>query len=426
MADDIWYWHTPGQPSRWAVLDMGLFCPHSCRQCFYSYMGDPEGKQRDQWHGMRRAKFHSTEWLLRVVRSMAANGFIGFDVTGGEPCAHPGLVEVIAEATRLGLATRVITLGQFLPRNDFDLLKRLVGAGMVDIIFSTHAATEELFHDITGASLATSEAAKNYLDKIGFHYTINATISNRNYKTLPEMARLFASHPGCYLVNFIQFMPLYSWAGDHAPEVEADFMEVLPYLQKAVEILDDRDIACNIRYSPMCQVRGLERHMVGLVGVRYDGHEWCNRIDHYATDDADPEEIGRRIDMVPGEPPGATLYRFAGPTPAGEYGDLIAFRGDAPDSASKLFPAKCAGCSAMDVCDGFSPGYLQRHGDRDIQPYDGPSRGSLLHVDRLNYDLAWKLKIAQEPHIAEARGTFVGTMVGNARQSAAIGVATDV
>ena len=110
MADDILYFHKPGRPSDWAVLDMGLFCPHSCRQCFYSYMGDDAGKHSQHW-GMRHAKNHSTEWLLRVVRAFKANGFIGFDITGGEPTAHPGLVDIVALATELGLATRVINSG---------------------------------------------------------------------------------------------------------------------------------------------------------------------------------------------------------------------------------------------------------------------------------------------------------------------------
>ena len=144
---------------------------------------------------------------------------------------------------------------------------------MTDIIFSTHAATEEMFKDITGESLALSEACKSYLDGIGFSYTINCTVSNRNYKELPDIARMFVAHSGCYLVNFIQFMPLYQWAGDHGAEVEVNFAECLPYLTDAVAILDAAGIAVNIRYAPMCGVRGLEKHMVGIVGVRYDPHE---------------------------------------------------------------------------------------------------------------------------------------------------------
>lgn len=400
MTADVWHYHQPGRPSDWAVLDVGLFCPHSCRHCFYVGMNDPEREHGTHW-GMRHAKFHSTEWLLRLVRSIAANGFIGFDITGGEPTAHPGLVDVIAEATRLGLATRIITLGQFLPKKDFALMNRLLAAGVTDFIFSTHAADEALFHELTGESLAASEACKTYLDNIGFSYTINATISNKNFKTLPDMALMFAGHSGCHLVNLLCFMPLYEWAGDHGAEVEANFMEALPYLTEAVAILDAKGIAVNIRYAPMCQVRGLEKHMVGIVGVRYDPHEWNNRIDHYATDEADPDEIGRRIDIIPGEPPGAGLYLFDQPGEIGGVPDIMGFRGPSSASASKLFPTKCTGCAAMGTCDGVSPGYLARHGAEDMQPYPGPDLGGLLHHDRLTYELAWKIKIRQEPHIGK-------------------------
>ena len=67
---------------------------------------------------------------------------------------------------------------------------------------------------------------------------------------------------------------------------------------------------------------------------------WNNRIDHYATDETDPEEMGRRINILPGEAPGAVLYGFGVPTKVGDVNDIIAFRGPAPNCATKLFTAR--------------------------------------------------------------------------------------
>ena len=35
-----------------------------------------------------------------------------------------------------------------------------------------------------------------------------------------------------------------------------------------------------------------------------------------------------------------------------------------------------------------------------MMPYSGTFLGDLLHPERLTYDLAWKVKVGQEPHIA--------------------------
>ncbi len=53
---------------------------------------------------MRHAKFHSRDHLIRFARSLKANGFMGFDVTGGEPGMHPHLVDLVQEATDIGIA----------------------------------------------------------------------------------------------------------------------------------------------------------------------------------------------------------------------------------------------------------------------------------------------------------------------------------
>ncbi len=386
VKTDGWYHHPPGAPSRWSVTDTGLKCTHSCAHCFYVHMDDHE----DPFHGMRHAKFHSTEWLIEVVHALKANDFRGTDFSGGEPSIHPGIVDIVAEATKVGLATRMITLGQFLTRKN--LLERLLDAGICDFEFSHHAHTEELFHAMTGESLARQDDAMRRLDAMGFAYCTNTTITEKNYRVLPEIAREIVTHHGVYTSNFLQLMPLYKWSSK--PEitegVQARFADIKPYLEEAVSIVEEHGIGCNIRYAPMCSVRGMEKNMAGIVGVRYDAHEWTNQIDHRADDTADPEVIGSRLPIRPGTAPGAELFDMPGP-----MGDIriIAGRGD-PRAPSKVFPESCSGCSAMKVCDGIDPGYLQRHGASEFVPYTGPSRGSLLDKDRLAYLPVFKVKVA--------------------------------
>src|SRR5258708_36200881 len=128
----------PGRLSRWGVVDVGLKCMHSCAHCSYSCLDGTT----DQFAGMRHAKFHTRENLFALVDSLADNGFIGFDVTGGEPCLHPNIVEIVGRARERGLAPRIITLAQYLMRKMKSapghdrLLDGLLDAGLVDFRFS--------------------------------------------------------------------------------------------------------------------------------------------------------------------------------------------------------------------------------------------------------------------------------------------------
>ncbi len=377
------YCHPPGAPSRWGVVDVGLKCTHSCKFCYYSYLDGSD----DQFSGMRHAKFHSEGFLLKEIRALKRNGFIGFDVTGGEPTIHPSIVEIIREATELGLASRIITLGQFLGTKD--LLPRLLGAGVTDFLFSFHAANDALFRHLTGSSLQRLLVSMDALDDREFAFCTNTTVVEDNFRTLPEIADEITHHR-IYASNFILMNAYYAWGDGRANGIQARYDEVRPYLTEARDILEAAGVAVNIRYAPMCSVRGMERNLVGITGVRYDPHEWMNQVDHYADDTADPDVVGSRIDIRPGQAPGAELFMINA-----KLGDIpiIAGRGD-PRAPSKVFPESCAGCAAMQVCDGIDANYLSRNGVEEFQRYDGVSRGTLIDRDRLSYARAFAVKVA--------------------------------
>jgi wyosine [tRNA(Phe)-imidazoG37] synthetase (radical SAM superfamily) len=383
------YRHPPGRLSRWGVVDVGLKCPHSCQFCYYVHLDGAE----DPFSGMRRAKFHGTEHLLELARSLKANGFVGFDVTGGEPTLSPGIVELAAEAHRLGLAMRIITLGQFLtrkvPHSGRDtLLVALVDAGVTDFLFSVHAVEEAAYHKITGGSWAKLRAAMAQLDTVGFDYCTNTTVHEDNYRDLPEIAAEITRHR-VYASNLIVMNAYYAWSrpGGRANDVQAHYEAVRPYVLEARDRLEQAGIAVNVRYAPLCTMRGAERNLVGIVGVRHDPHEWMNAIDH--MEPRSPSFMGQRLALkdhdagapfVP-SPPGELI------TVAGRPAPLLARR------HGKVFPGKCRGCAAAYVCDGIDPRYLAERGDDELRPYS-TFRGDLIDRERLAYLPAFICKTA--------------------------------
>ncbi|MBI3444885.1 MAG: glycosyltransferase [Magnetospirillum sp.] len=394
---DPHYFHAPLFPSRTAVLDVGLKCTHSCRFCYYSFLDGSD----DQFHGMRHANFRTGEVLKQVLRQLAASGFLAFDITGGEPTLHPDLIELVRLAhAELGLSSRLITLGQFLLKKHKHghhprLIDDLLEAGLTNVLFSFHAADEALFKHLTGGSRATQKAAMTVLDEAGIDYCSNTTVVEDNYRTLPDIAREVVRH-NIYQHNFICMNTYHYWgATGRALGVQARYADIAPYLREAVDILEDHGVAVNVRYAPLCTVAGLEKNVVGVVGVRYDPYEWMNAAEH--TNET-PQFDGLRIPLVAGRPdPAYTLAEASG-----ELDGIVmaAVRGhpEHRDVLTKFFPGGCEHCKAMNVCDGFALTYLKEHGGDEALRYMGTqdSRGDLLDRDRRAYGAAFFVKRDQK------------------------------
>jgi glycosyltransferase involved in cell wall biosynthesis len=390
------YRHPIGLLSRGAVLDVGLKCTHSCAFCYYSYLD----KSDDQFRGMRRASFRTLAECKAILDGLAQHGFVNFDYTGGEPSLHPDIVEITRYAHReLGLAGRMITLGQFLMRRMPNctterLLDDLLDAGLVNFLFSFHAAEPELFHRITGEQLGRLEAAMDHLDARGFQYTANTTVFEWNFRHLPEIARAVLKHR-IYLHNFILMNAYYEWNQDgRAFGVQARYSEIAPYLREAVAILEDAGVGVNIRYGPMCSVRGMEKNLVGMVGVRYDAYEWMNRAGHLG---GPPEECAAPLPVGEGQIESHLAFQpLDQHLPNGVH--VIGARGH----HLKEFPKACGSCKARAVCDGVDPNYLRQHGDSEFVPYTEGSWPAPVHAERARYAVPFLVKTAQDEDMKAA------------------------
>ncbi|MDO9632250.1 MAG: radical SAM protein [Humidesulfovibrio sp.] len=404
--------HPPGELSQSGVLDVGLKCAHSCRFCYYSFMAEAaSGKSASpgSQHGaLRQAAFRTTEDCLRIIDLMADHGLINFDITGGEPTMHQGLPDMVRRAVERLMSVRVITLGQFLLRQTPGrqgggphLLDTLLEAGVTDFLFSLHAATEDGFHEATRGSLAKVLAAMDALDAAGFQYSANTVIHAGNLGDLPRIAELSAAR-GVYHHNFIVFNAYYRWdSPESIAGLQAAYADIAGPLTRAVEILDAAGVAVTIRYLPLCAAPGLEKHIVGVVGVHHDPHEWMNRA---GNPDREPEYCAELLPVpVDGPRDIYALVRGERRLDAGKDGvvDIVAERGD----AFKVFPALCRDCAAMDYCDGLDPKYVLLHGLSGITPFaEMPGNPPLINARR-TYLPAFVLKRAP---LADMRAAIAG------------------
>ena len=410
-----YYFHAPGQLTRWGVVDVGLRCFSKCQTCFYMNLTD----HADPFHGMRHAEFHSLEAVKEQISGLAEHGFLGFDITGGEPTLFPGIVEAIAYATQLGLSSRIITLGQLLLRKD--LLERLLDAGLTDFRFSFHSDDPDEFHRYTSGDLKLLTGAMDKLDARSFQYMVNTTITSINYKSLPRIATSITRRAGVYAWTAIELMTRYSHAREPNP-IRVPYPEVAPYLREAVAIAEAAGIAVTVRYAPLCLVAGMEKNHVGIVGVRHDPHEWGNQINHMAdptkTSLAQHRAMGARLPMTAMQPAlGAALFQAHGQIDDVAIG---AIRGH-PQAAAAVFPASpCTRCSALQTCDGVDAQYIKDRGAKDFVPYVSPETLSgPIHPDRLAYRPAFFQKLRADGDIKRAihRSFFPQPIGGHPRVS---------
>ncbi|MCL4533651.1 MAG: glycosyltransferase [Bacteroidetes bacterium] len=383
------YGHPVGRLSRGAVLDVGLKCVHSCKFCYYSFLDGSE----HQFRGMRTAKFRTLDECKEILWLLKSYGFINFDYTGGEPTLHPDISEITRYAHQeMGLKGRIITLGQFLmqrlPHCKHErLIDDLLEAGLVNFLFSTHAVDDALFRRITGGKWSALEQAMRYLDDKDFQYTTNTTVFQWNYEHLPDIARTLIGHR-VYLHNFIIMNGYYEWnRGGRAFGVQARYSDIYPYLKEAVEILEAHRVGVNIRYAPLCTVRGLEKHLVGVVGVRYDPYEWMNQAGHFG---GPPAFCAAMLPLRQGQIDGAFAYHPLNMHhPNGV--EVIGARGN----NVKHFAASCEACRAREVCDGIDPNYLARYGADEFVPYTEGEWPFPVHSQRAAYLAPFLVKTEQ-------------------------------
>lgn len=398
--------HPPGTLSRSGVLDVGLKCAHSCRFCYYSFMAEARAGKGGQFDALRHASFRPTGDCLAIVDRMADFGLINFDITGGEPAMHPGLPDMVRRARQRGLSVRVITLGQFLMQGGGGrerLLDALLEAGVTDFLFSLHAATEDGFREATRGSLGKVLAAMGALDAAGFQYTANTVIHAGNLADLPRIAEMSAAR-GVYHHNFIVFNAYYRWdSPESIAGLQAAYADIAGPLTRAVEILDSAGVAVSIRYLPLCVAPGLARHIVGVVGVHHDPHEWRNRA---GNPDREPTFCAEPLPVpVDGPRHIYALKRGARRLDFGADGlvEAVAVRGD----EFKVFPSRCQDCAAMPYCDGLDPKYILLHGPTGIAPFAAmPGTGPLVAARRA-YLPAFALKRAA---FADMRGAIARVM----------------
>ncbi len=181
----------------WLVLELTYRCPLKCPWC--SNPVDFERAGADE--------LSTGEWM-RVMAEGRKLGALQLGFTGGEPMLRPDLEELVAEASRLGYYTNLITSGVGLNDGRLAALKR---AGLNQIQLSIQSAERALTDSLVGArchDLKIDVARK--IKAQGFPMVLNVPLFRHNADQVEEILDMAEGLGVDYLeLANIQY---YNWA----------------------------------------------------------------------------------------------------------------------------------------------------------------------------------------------------------------------
>lgn len=245
-------------PTKRAVIDPLRACPLRCKFCYYRF-GDMKSIQP-----FEKIKVDMDNAISR------RNTY--FDVTGGEPCIYPQIVELIEYALERNIKTCIITSGISGEKQT----QRILDAGIDDWLVSIHGL--EVTHDYLvgrkGARMSQVRFLSQIREKMSFRF--NFVMNRYNQDEIVDVAK-WMIHWRPRIVNFINMNPHHEWKNHQidTAEVIADLRRLEPELNKAIEILENEGTGVNIRYYPMCRIAEKYRRTVcNDMHVIFDNFEW--------------------------------------------------------------------------------------------------------------------------------------------------------
>jgi len=176
------------------------------------------------------------EEILLLVRLFAEAGFDKIRLTGGEPTARAGVVDLVrAIAQTPGVRSLSMTTnGVLLPR----LAQSLARAGLQRVNISVDSLDSERFREMTRrGSLDDVWQGIRAVEAAGLGpVKLNAVIvRGLNEADVPALARLTLDHP--WQVRFIEMMPVGVTAGIHIEEI-VTHQEVRGLIEEALGSLE--------------------------------------------------------------------------------------------------------------------------------------------------------------------------------------------
>ena len=222
-----------------------------------------------------REEILTDQEIIAIVQASIQHGFKNFRITGGEPLLRTGVVDLIAQITRLpGVATvSMTTNGTRLP----ELAQPLFEAGLRKINISLDALDPDRYFQITRGKVAPVIEGIKQCRKIGFPSIKLNTVLMRGKNETEILPLIDFAHKQNVALRFIELMPL------SLTEMlnESNFLpiaEVMEMIRQKEELLP---FPTKLGFGPAQYYTLKERGVkLGFIGALTDLHfcDNCNKM----------------------------------------------------------------------------------------------------------------------------------------------------
>lgn len=251
-------------PNKRGWIHTGLPCNQRCIFCSY------------------QDSFHKGQKSLKIIRSELINlkrlGIKDVTFSGGEVTLRKDIFEIISSAKNYGFRDILLITNGFMT-DKVSYCKKLIDSGLTTITFSFQGYDDKTHDGITQSKGSFKKLLKSYenMKKLDINIRFNSTICKENYTYLPEIAKLFLKLKP-KVVNILTFFG-YDDAAEHFKEQCPKYNEMKPFLEKALDTLDEKIPEINVRYLPFCIIPKHAKHISGYHQKLYDPFEWNNITD---------------------------------------------------------------------------------------------------------------------------------------------------
>jgi len=296
-----------------AVIIAGYQCNNKCQFCMNS--------------GKRDLPAKSTSQIMADMVLLRKKGFTYLEIIGGEATIRPDIIDLVSFARRLKFEQIVMaTNGRLFAYGEF--AKKMMEAGLTDLIFSIHGHNSRLHDFLTGAtgSFNQLKAGIKNVKRYGLRrLSTNTTIVKQNCRYLPQIGK-FLLEIGSSNGEFIFVDPTHGDVKERFFDFVPKISEAAVYIRRCLDLGKGRNIHWFARYVPLCYFSNYLDQISELREVA------TFHTQHLAPDfiNLDVEKSRKEI--------------------------------------SRVKTGKCAACLLFNQCEGIWKEYLKHYGDKELKP----------------------------------------------------------
>ena len=294
------------------------------------------------------------------------------DINDDDMTEKDYLYELISYCKSINLHSAIIT-----GNNKLAFISDLIEAGLEDLLIKVPVFSDN-YNGTSGSRSFIKDANKAIevmkAKEFGFRTTI--AVLGSGYDRLGELSEeLIAMGPR--MADFVFYNPheCNEWSKKNGIELQPKYSDVASYLKDAIDRLMASGIWVNVRYFPLCLLKGYEQHICNFHQAHWDPYHW----DYFQTqgfEKRDITKVRRRISRK-------KLYGVH------REDRMKLWLTKKQICAKNLFFKQCRHCLNMGICDGVYPQYAARYGSSEFMALEGEPIQDPLYYRRKNQ--AWRM-----------------------------------